>query len=211
MTRIHATGTSEAHYRAERATILAQISITSTDRSESIRIATQLHNWASSRAQQLRESGDATWHAANPISTWTRKSYAQGSKSKVIVEHITSSQVRVKLSNLELVSELVTEFSEAGLHASVEWALTEDSRRAYEQSARKAAVGEAQEIAEDYANALGERVTRVVTISDTRQTAFGGPPARAMAVAGGGQTELAEVTVPEITVSATVSGEFESA
>lgn len=211
MTRIHATGTSEAHYRAERATIIAHISITSENRAESIRLATHLHNLVSNRAQQLRSTGDATWHAATPISTWTRKSYAQGSYSNVIIEHITSSTVRVKLSNLELVSELVTEFSEAGVRASVDWALTENSRRAHEQAARKAAVGQAREIAADYASALGEQVTQVMTISDSHQPSFGGPAVRAMSAAAGGQPETAEVTVPEITISATVTGEFESA
>lgn len=129
----------------------------------------------------------------------------------MIVEHITTSQVRVKLANLERVSDLVTEFAEAGAHTSVDWTLTVNARRAHEKSARKAAVGEAREIAEDYASALGERVVRVVTISDSQQPAFGGPGVRAMSAAAGGVQETAEVTIPEITVSATVAGEFESA
>ena len=210
MTKIHATGTSESHYRAERATVAAHVSIASRDRSQSIRLATELHNRLAARSQQLRDSGDATWHAATPINTWARKTYPEGVSKKIIIEHVTNSTVRVKLSNLDLVSNLVTEFSEAGATANVNWSLTVNSRRAHEQSARKAAVGEARQIAEDYASALGERIVRVVTISDGVKPSFGGPGVRAMA-APAGIAETAEVTIPEITISATVEGEFESA
>lgn len=209
MTTIHATGTSEMHFLAERATITARVSVTSRDRSESIAAATRIHNRAVQRAEQLRTSGDATWHAADPISTWTHKSYAEGSKKTVVVEHTTSSRVRIKLSNLPLVSGLVAEFAEAGLSTDVDWALTEASRRACERRARKAAVDEARAIADDYAEALGERIGSVVSISDTLAAAFQ-PQARfaSAAAAGGGS---AEVTIAEITVSATVAGIYETA
>ena len=65
MTQIHATGTHESHHRAERATVLARVTIASTDRARSISDATALHNWIAARAQQLRDSGDATWHSAD--------------------------------------------------------------------------------------------------------------------------------------------------
>jgi uncharacterized protein YggE len=207
MTAIHATGTSESHHRAERATITARISLVSRDRARSIEEATRLHNRIVARAQQLRDSGDATWHSADPISTWTRKSYEEGAKSKVIVEHVTSSRVRIKLANLELVSPLVTELAEAGAQTDVNWSLTEAFERQCEQTARKEAVGAARRIADDYAEALGERITRVVSISDA-PTSFGGPQAR-FAVAAM-DSAAAEVTVAEITVSATVQGEFAS-
>lgn len=205
MTTIQATGTSESHYRAERATITARISITSRARSESIAAASELHNRIAARAQQLRDSGDATWHAADPISTMARKTYEQGTKSKVVIEHVTTSRVRVKLSNLGLVGAVVTELAEAGAATDVDWALTETTKRQCERHARKAAVGEARRIADDYAEALGERIERVVSISDSRG-GYGGVQAR-FASAGA----EAEVSIAEITVSASVTGEFETA
>lgn len=208
MTTIHATGTRESHHRAERATITARVFLVSQDRARSIEEATRLHNRIAARAQQLRDAGDATWHAADPISTWARKSYQEGSKSKVVVEHVTQSRVRIKLANLELVGPLVAELAEAGAETDVSWSLTEAFRRQCERAARKAAVGAAREVAEDYADALGERVVRVVSISDAPDTpSFGGPQARFAAASAGGS---AEVTVAEITVSASVQGVFET-
>lgn len=210
MTTIHATGTSEMHVRAERATIVALVSVTSRDRSASIEGATRLHNWLVQRAEQLRASGDATWHAAEPISTWSYKSYAEGKSKQTIVEHRTSSRVRVKLANLSLVSLLVTEFAEAGLGTDVAWALTEASRRDCERRMRKAAVDETRAVATDYADALGQRIERVVSISDDSGDGRGSAPVAAFARSSAAQAGP-EVTVPEITVSATVTGVYETA
>lgn len=208
MPQIHATGTEESFYRAERATITARISRVSLDRSRSIADATSLHNWVAGRAQQLRSSGDATWHAADAPTTWARKTFAEGDASQVIIEHVTSSRVLIKLSNLEIVGALVAELSEAGAETGVTWALTDATKRAHERTARKGAVGAARAIADDYADALGERIVRVVSISDS-SGGYGGPmQARFSSDSVGGN---AEVTVAEITVSASVQGVFESA
>ena len=209
MPQIHATGTYETFTRAERAVVTARVSVASADRGRSIADATALHNWIAAKAQQLRDSGDATWHAADAPSTWARKSYQEGKGSKVFIEHVTTSRVRVKLSNLALVGPLVEELSNAGAETDVSWALTEATKRLREREARKAAVGAAREVADDYADALGEKIVRVVSISDSPQgNGYGGPMMRSVAAdyASGG----AEVSVAEITVSASVQGVFES-
>lgn len=209
MTQIHATGTHESYHRAERATVTARVAIASTNRDRSIADATALHNWIAARAQQLRDSGDATWHSADAPSTSVRKSYQQGKGSKVIIEHVTMSRIQIKLSNLELVGALVEELSSAGAATDVSWALTEETKRSREREARKAAVGEARAVADDYADALGERVARVVSISDSPKSfEYGGATMRAASAGFSG--ESAEVTVAEITVSASVQGVFES-
>ncbi|MDJ1370776.1 SIMPL domain-containing protein [Gulosibacter molinativorax] len=207
MTEIHATGTAETHHLAERATVQAHTSVASRDRSQSIQTASALHNRIVERAQQLRGAGDATWHAASPISTWTRKTYAEGSRTRVILEHVTTSNVSVKLANLDLVSQLVNELTEAGASTNVTWTLTEQSRRTHERAARKAAVASAREIADDYADALGERVVQVASISDVE-----GRPVAPMGMmrASAEATETAEVTIQEITVRASVTGVFVS-
>lgn len=209
MTTIHAAGTSETHILAERATITVNISVASRDRRKSIEIATREHNWAVQRAQQLRANGDATWHAADPISTWSYKTYAEGKSNQTVIEHRTSSRVRVKLSNLSLVSAIVTEFAEAGLTTSIDWALTEATRRESERSMRKAAVAAARAIADDYADALGQRIESVTSISDA--PAGGSDAGMAFARSGAASGGPAEVSIAEITVSATVNGIYEAA
>lgn len=209
MPQIHATGTYETFTRAERAVVTARVSVASADRARSIADATALHNWIAGRAQQLRDGGDATWYAADAPSTWARKSYQEGKGSKVFIEHVTTSRVRIKLSNLALVGPLVEELSNAGAETDVNWALTEVTKRSREREARKAAVCAAREVADDYAEALGERIVRVVSISDSPQGhGYGGPMMRSVAAdfASGG----AEVSVSEIAVNATVQGVFES-
>lgn len=207
MTTIHASGTSETHVLAERATITALVSVTSRDRSGSIDAATRLHRWLVQRAEQLRGSGDATWHSADAISTYSYKSYAEGKSKQVVFEHRTSSRVRIKLSNLSLVGALVTELAEAGVTTDVDWSLTEASRRVHERRMRKAAVEAAREIAADYADALGQRIASVVSISDTPMG--GGTPMAAFARSAA-DSGAPEVTVAEITVSATVNGVYEA-
>lgn len=209
MTQIQATGTSEAFYRAERATVEAHVSIVSKDRSRSIARAAALHNRVAARGAELRASGDATFHSADAPTTWVRKSYAEGNDSRVIIEHVTSSVVQIKLSNLDLVADLVAELSESGAQTYVSWSLTDASLREHERRARKAAVGVAREIADDYADALGEKVVRVVSVSDTQQSFM---HMRAVGQAGDNfiSGSPAEVTVEEITVSASVQGVFES-
>lgn len=208
MPEIHATGTHEVFSRAERATVSASISVASRDRERSMRAATALHNQVAARAQELRNSGDASWHAAEAPRTWAQKSYDEGSGQQVIVEHVTSSRVRITLSNLDLVGPLVEELSIVGTETQVTWSLTEASRRHCERQARRAAVGVAREIATDYAEAIGEQIVRVISISDV----IGGGPGVAQArFAMAASPSVAEVSVAEITVSATVQGVFESA
>lgn len=208
MTRIHATGTSELHLTAERATITARISATSTGRNQSIATATKQHNEIVALAQQLRSSGDATWHSADPISTWARKTYAEGAGEKIIIEYVTNSVIRVKLSNLAMISDLVTKLAVAGITAEVGWSLTEGTKREAEKQARKLAVIEAGKIAEDYASALGRQITSVIEITDSPGGIGGGSPrfAQARSFSGGS----ADVTPAEITVSETVAGTYES-
>ncbi|MFT4233877.1 MAG: SIMPL domain-containing protein [Microbacterium sp.] len=211
MTTIHAQGTSEAFYTAERATITISVSVTSASRAHSIETATALHNRIVARAVALRESNDATWHSADPIHTYAFKTLRKGSKSQVDIEHRTASTVRVKLQNLELVSDLVTEMAYEGVTTNVDWTLTEEFRKRVEKDARRDAVHQARAVADDYAEALGETIDHVVSISDV----VGGDTAdfrpRTMMRAQAFSTESAEVTIPEITVSATVTGVFDTA
>ncbi|MGY5764756.1 SIMPL domain-containing protein [Brachybacterium sp. DNPG3] len=212
MTTIQARGEHESHHVAERATITARISIASEDRERSIAEATALHGRIMGIARDLREQGAATWHAGEPIRTYGTRTYREGKSRRVVIEHRTTSAVRVKVSDLEQVSTLVTLLAEMGATTDVDWSLTEASRREHEKAARRSAVRVAREIAGDYAEALGERVGLVVSISDVPGGGAIAPMAASMRmVAGGaGAVEAAEVTIAEITVRAEVTGLFET-
>ena len=205
MTIIHATGAAETRHLAERATVRARTSISSADRADSIARATKLHNGIVTRARQLCDEGGAVSFEADPISTWAHRVRDDSTGPAGVIEHTTTSEIRILLQDLDLVSPLISELAAAGAETNVEWSLTDDSRRAHEQAVRKTAVVAARAVADDYAAALGERVIRVESISDS---GMHGPGLRMVAMQSA--SAHAEVTLPEITVSATVQGSFET-
>lgn len=125
------------------------------------------------------------------------------------MEYQTSSTVQIKLANLSLVSSIVTDLAEDGVSTDVEWSLTEVTKRQVEKQARKAAVVEAGNIAQDYADALGQRIVKAVKLSDIA-TPRKSPSSR-FSDELGYFSGSAEVTVAEITVSSTVVGDYKSA
>lgn len=188
--------------RAERATLRAGISISSPDRTQSIRSATELHNTVAKRAEQLRASGDATWLHASAPSTWVRRwTDDAGAEHRA---HVTASQVQIKLSNLDLVAALNEELSETGTTVHITWTITDVTRKAVTAKVRALAVHDAQAKATDFAAALGREVVATVEL---REESDGGPVLMRSA-AGAASHESAAVSVPEITVSVAVSADF---
>lgn len=209
MTIIRATGTSTATYAAELAEIAVSVSVESQDRWRSIATANEAHNAVVARALALRESGDAVWHRADAPTTYSYRTVKPGTEREFIIVYRTSSTVRVRLSNLELVGSFMLELSEAGHGTDVSWSLTDDSRADAERAARRDAVARAGAVADDYAEALGTRIARVVAIDDADA---GAPPIGGHMLRGAApmSAPVAEVSVPEITVQATVRGEYET-
>ncbi|MFZ1382664.1 MAG: SIMPL domain-containing protein [Scrofimicrobium sp.] len=209
MTTIQATGTGIASIPAELATITANIDARSSDRSTSVANATTLHNEVVDTAKKLIESGDAIWHSASPIRTMAQKTYVNGQPDQVAIEYVTTSYVKIKLSNLELVSELATKLAEAGVDASVGWSLTDETKRSTESDVRKQAVVEAGQVAADYAEALGEQIGVVLSITDVssgvQPVGPGSGVMRSLAVSA-----PAEVTIEDITVTSQVIGTYET-
>lgn len=207
MTAITARGTSTRHYPAERATLGIRIESIESERFDSISGNGEKHNAALNRVRELEDSGDATWtHSDAPV-TYERHVKSTSSvpgAPEYVVEYVTSSRVLVKVSNLSLVSGLVREFSFLGT-TSVSWALTEASRTQYESYARRRSVEKARDIAADYAEALQKDIVSVISISDVDQ---GVSVAGVRGGAGASNSAAAEVSIPEITITASVTGEY---
>ena len=201
MTTITVDGLGERHLIAERATLTARIAVAHAHRDQSIAQGTAAHAQLADRAVRLRADGAATWHSVDVLSTnvrvWTDK---DGEKH---TDHVTSGTVRVKLSRLDLVSGVVAELSALGAVVSTDWALTDSTRQRTTRELRAAAVRDARAKADDFAAALGATVSRVVAL---RSSAIGPLPG-ARGASGAARDEL---TIPEITVSVAVTGEFET-
>lgn len=201
MTGITVTGLGERHVLAERATLTARVSIAHVDRSASMAQGAAVHAQLAERAVTLRGAGAATWHSTDPLSTsarvWTDK---DGRKHR---DHVTSGSVRVKLADLAQVADTVADLSALGATVSTTWALTEKTRFDVTRELRVAAVRDARAKADDFAAALGTGVSRVIAIRESQPST----PPGVRGAAGGARDEL---TVPEITVSVAVIGDFET-
>lgn len=204
MTVITTVGTAERHLSAERATLVARVSVSDADRTTAIAAATALHNRLAARAGELHAAGDATWHHASTLSTGVHQWVDNdGSLHR---EHVTTSSVQVKLSNLDRVADTVEQLSAMGASVHASWALTEVTRTRVTREIRAAAVSDARVEADDFASALGTTIARVVTL---RASGAGPGPVglRSAAMASG---ESAEVSIPDITVRVEVTAEFET-
>lgn len=199
MTVITVAGLGENHQLAERATLTAEIAIAHADRTTSIRQGTRVHAQAAEEVVRLRSSGAATWHSVDVLSTsariWTDK---DGAKHR---DHVTRGTVRVKMSRLTDVADVVATLSTLGATVSTTWALTEATRDAVTRRMRTVAVKDARAKADDFAAALGETVQRVVALREEEGYVPQG---------GRGAAGAPELTIPEITVRVTVKGDFET-
>lgn len=216
MTEITAQGESTRHYAAERATITIS-SLTEEDTSLPLGFGSsetngqRAHRRATEITRSLVESGDATWEHHDPVSTYTRIIAIETPKGEEPrSEKRTFSRTRslVKLSNLSVVSRVVTSLQEEGFEAYVSWNLTEVSRKEYESRARRRAVEKSRERASEYADAIGKSVFRVLSISDVvpAEPLF----SKARSAVAGGAGGAPEITIPEIAVSASIVGVFDA-
>ncbi|UYO98307.1 SIMPL domain-containing protein [Microbacterium sp. M28] len=199
MAVITAAGLGEQHVVAERATLSAEVAIAHVDRDMSIRQGARVHAQLAEEAVRLRASGAATWHSVDVLSTsarvWTDKN---GAKHR---DHLTRGTVRIKMSRLAEVADVVAALSALGATVSTSWALTEVTRDAVTRHLRSVAVKDASAKAADFAAALGQTVQRVVAIREDQGYAPQGGRG-----SGGGP----ELTIPEITVRVAVTGDFET-
>jgi len=204
MTVITTVGTAERHLPAERAALVARVSVSDADRATAVAAATALHNRLAARAGELHAAGDATWHHASTLSTGVHQWVDNdGSLNR---EHVTTSSVQVKLSNLDRVADTVEQLSAMGASVHASWALTEVTRTRVTREIRAAAVSDARVEADDFASALGTTIARVVTLR-AGEAGPGPVGLRSAAMASG---ESAEVSIPDITVRVEVTAEFET-
>ena len=209
MTLIRTLGTAERHLGAERATLSVHLDVEHDDLDASREALLREHAVVVAEARSLRESGSATWFEAGAPATWSwRKIHPQTGKP-LGTRHRTSAVVRVKLADLDLVGALEQQWALRGHTVGVEWTLTEVTRRRVERAVRLDAVAAARDIADDYAAALGATVVRVVRLDDEDERGAPMPTMRAGATAFSG-AQGAEVSVRELTVRASIRGEYDT-
>lgn len=164
------------------------------------------------------DAGPITWWSTQQVRTWANRPWNNEGKQLPLVHHARVS-ISVKFSDFAELSRWVGQHVEHTRGFSldgVDWALTAKRQAELQREVRAAAVRDAAERAQAYADALDLGPVRPVAIADAGMLSSGiGPtamPAAAYmrgAAGGGGSSELA--LLPEdIEVKAEVDARFVS-
>lgn len=217
-TEITVRGRFTASRAPERGTVHARVELEGpepeqvyaavADRTRAVTAAvTDLHD---------EEHGPVTWYSVQDVRTWAVRPWNQEGRQLPLVHH-AAAQVQVRFSDFGALSAWLR--AQAALDGfrtdHVEWTLTEGHERTLTEEVRAAAVLDARDKAQAYADALGLGPVRVLALADAGMLGTGphpsyggGEPYAAAAMraeASGGGVEL----VPgDIEVTAEVDARF---
>ncbi len=223
MTTLNVSGTAERFIAPERGVAYIRLAQSSLTRGEAYRELVAVHNELVRRAGSFKQDGAATWFEASAPSTYSHQEYyekANGRKGDrgLRMRYAASSRVSVKFQDFEKLGEWLAELADVEMAAtSVEWKLTDATRKAVQKQIRGEAVRNARELAEDYAQgdpALAAAVDslKIVSISDSSASPEGfypSPLRSAVAMKAGGAAPAAEMSPEDIRLSASISVVFE--
>lgn len=215
-TDITVRGSFSAFQPPERGTVHATISYEGPQMQPVYeRVARDLETVRDSVAGLL--DGPVTWWSAGQLRTSSTRPWNSDGKQLPLV-HRASVTVDVKFRDFLELSRWVGQHiagAEGFRVSSVEWALTEVRRDELRREARRRAVLDAADRAQQYSDALGLGAVRPVAIADAGMlgahlrpdTGGGAPFARAAALRAGGGAEV-EFVPEDIEVSAAVDARF---
>lgn len=219
MTTFNVSGTAERYSAPERAVVHIRISATSPTRGEAYRGVVEIHNVFVDQAAAFRDSDAATWFDASAPSTYSyQESYrpTKNAELKVRMRYSASSRISVKFKDFEKMGEWLAELADLELvSTSVEWKLTDETKKRILKEIRSEAVANARELAEDYArgdgidpSAIRLELKSVSDNSSVHMESFASPlrGASAMKV---GNAPVAAMSPEDIQLTANITALFE--
>lgn len=224
MTTLNVSGTAERFVAPERAVAHIRINHSSLTKGEAYRDVVAIHNSLVARARGFQRDGSATWFDASAPSTYSHQEYYEkisGRKGEhgVRMRYAASSRISVKFQDFDQLGEWLAELADIELvSSSVEWKLTDVTRKAVQKEIRGEAVRNARELAEDYAQGDATLATevdslKIVSISDgsAPQHDYYPSPLRGavMARSAGAAAPAAEMSPEDIQISASIFVVFE--
>jgi uncharacterized protein YggE len=214
MVTITVAGSARHQHPAERGTLRLEARLEGASRQEVVEAVAGTHTRLTSEAQGFDASGAATRWSAEQVRA---SSYVRfdGSAERGETVHVASASVRVRFRDFEALSTWITAVSaEPGITVDgVEWQLTDATRERAVRAVRIEAVQDARARAVAYAGALGlERVTAVRLSEPGTNLDYAAQEGGGMmrAAAFGKSAPALALTPEDITVSATVTAEFEA-
>jgi len=161
------------------------------------------------------QAGPVTWWSSDQLRTWAQRPWNTEGKQLPLVHH-AQVDVRAKFADFAALSRWITQaMGASGVSVNrIEWTLTEARQREMVGQVREAAVRDAQDRAQAYADALDLGPVRVRAIADAGMlgngldpTGGGGGQSYArLAVAGGGDDLV--FTPQDVAVSTEVDAVF---
>ena len=220
MTKLNVSGTADRFIAPERAVAHIRLAQSSLTRGEAYRELVAIHNALVERAGRFKKDGTATWFDASAPSTYSHQEYYRPTKNadqKTRMRYAASSRVSVKFQDFEKLGEWLAELADVEMAStSVEWKLTDATRKTVQKEIRGEAVRNARELAEDYAQgdpALASAVDnlKIKTISDSSAVPepFYPSPLRSAVAMAGSAAPAAEMSPEDIRLSASISVVFE--
>lgn len=165
------------------------------------------------------DRGPVTWWSTGQLRTGARRPWNKDGKQLPLVHH-AQIDVQAKFSDFAALSRWAAEVLPwKGVRlAGIEWALTERRRHELTAQVRRAAVADARDKAQSYADALGMGAVQAVAVADAGMLGQGMRPerpeaamySRALAMAapdGGGSSEI-ELAPEDIEIDTSIDARF---
>lgn len=216
---ISVQGTHEETVAPEIARLHAGALAEGGDKAQVLRTATEVVQSFSAELKRLQEGGSVSEVVVRPIGTSSWRPINKGRQQAPIYR--AAASIRADFTDFAALADLAAQFgaTDALQLGRVEWRLTDDTRRAVENTCLTRAVEQAKDRALAMARAAGESKVEFVQLADPgmlgdRPTENFHAPAPRMAMmrsaVGGGGDELTGIDIQpeELTVGCVVEARF---
>ncbi len=148
-------GSAEERYPAERALVSMAVAIEGTDKAEVFQDAVAVQEPLVSQLQELHERGAVVAWSCDQVRVFSHRPYSPDG-TRQDLHHVARIEVRSEFGDFERMSGFLDYWSgRVGVEiALVAWDVSAKNRRSYEAEVRKAAVDDAVQKAQVFANAV---------------------------------------------------------
>ncbi|MGB9013198.1 MAG: SIMPL domain-containing protein [Aeromicrobium sp.] len=206
-------GSAEERYPAERALISMAVAIEGTDKTEVFQDAVAVQEPLASQLQELHDRRAVMVWSCDQVRVFSHRPYSpDGTRQEV--HHVARIEVRAEFGDFERMSGFLDYWSgRVGVEiAHVTWDVSAKNRRGYEAEVRKAAVDDAVQKAQVFANAVrkGKVVAQQFADPGMLGEALGasGAPRFAMAADATGSGAELNITPDDIVIRVEVDARF---
>lgn len=206
-------GSAEERYPAERALVAMAVAIEGADKAEVFRNAVAVQEPLASQLQELHDRGGVLAWSCDQVRVFSHRPYSpDGTRQEL--QHVARIEVRSEFQDFERMSGFLDYWSgRIGVEiTNVSWDVTAKNRRGYEAEVRKAAVDDAVQKAQVFANAVRKGKVMPQQFADPgmlgEAVGAAGAPRFAMMSEDVGSGPALNITPDEIVIHVDVDARF---